>query len=420
MRAEIVSVGTELLLGTITDTNASYLAQRLAALGIDCYYISQVGDNLGRIVETLGRGVQRSDLVITTGGLGPTQDDLTREAISSLLGEEMVVSPELEAELRARFAQRGYSMPERNLKQASLTSSARALPNPVGTAPGWWVSLPGGGERAIISMPGVPYEMHRMWENEVEPRLRQGQRSTLVSRTLKVLGLGESAVEEAVADLMSGANPTLAPYAKQDGVHLRISAKGANRTEAEHLVASLESQVRERLGDAIYGIDEETPQGVVRGMLHEWGYRLAGLEIGRLAAGSFAGFARDEGSGRALHHILTVPGLQALSQAVPVQGNLSDCGDLECAAREYGAITGSDVVLAVSADDAESGGGSSRGVVVARCEIVALTPSQGSEPHLTRVRQTWRTEGGEVARMLGLAAYNLLRLRLLKVKRQGS
>src|SRR4051812_14923535 len=137
MRAEIVSIGTELLLGTITDTNASYLAQQLAALGIDCYYVSQVGDNLDRLVETLRRAWDRSDLIVTTGGVGPTQDDLTREAIAALLGETMTVDPTLESELRAFFVRRGVDMTQTNLKQASLIPSAQTLPNPIGTAPGW-------------------------------------------------------------------------------------------------------------------------------------------------------------------------------------------------------------------------------------------------------------------------------------------
>src|SRR5579863_6510713 len=139
MRAEILSCGTELLLGHITDTNATYLAQSLAALGIDLYFVSQVGDNQGRIVETLQRAWQRSDLIIMTGGLGPTEDDLVRESISTLLGETMQIDPKLEATLRGLFAHFGSEMPERNVKQATLIPSAQTLPNPVGTAPGWWV-----------------------------------------------------------------------------------------------------------------------------------------------------------------------------------------------------------------------------------------------------------------------------------------
>lgn len=143
MRGEIISVGTELLLGHITDTNASWLAQEFSKLGIDCFYISQLGDNLGRIVEHLERAWDRSEFIVMTGGVGPTEDDLTREAISGLLGETMVVQPDLEADLRKFFDRRGVVMPPRNVKQATLIPSARVLANPVGTAPGWWVERDG-------------------------------------------------------------------------------------------------------------------------------------------------------------------------------------------------------------------------------------------------------------------------------------
>ncbi len=160
MRAEILSIGTELLLGNITDTNATFLAQQLGGLGIDLYFVSTVGDNQQRIVETLRRAWERADLIITTGGLGPTEDDLTRESIAELLGETMQVVPELETELRAFFTGRGVAMPERNIKQATLIPSAKTLRNPVGTAPGWWTERDG---HIIVSMPGVPHEMMRMW-----------------------------------------------------------------------------------------------------------------------------------------------------------------------------------------------------------------------------------------------------------------
>ncbi|MBI2320884.1 MAG: CinA family nicotinamide mononucleotide deamidase-related protein, partial [Chloroflexi bacterium] len=230
MRAEIVSVGTELLLGQIVDTNAAWLAERLAPLGIDVYWISQVGDNLGRLVEVVRRAWERSDLTIATGGLGPTEDDLTREAIAALLGEDMRVVPELEAELRGFFTRRGLPMPERNVKQATLVPSARVLHNPIGTAPGWWVEREG---RVIVAMPGVPHEMRRMWQEEVMPHLRQRMGSAaIVSRTLKVLGPGESAVEEMVRHLIASANPTLATYAKPDGVYVRVTAKAASDGDA--------------------------------------------------------------------------------------------------------------------------------------------------------------------------------------------
>src|ERR671931_200175 len=144
MRAEILSIGTELLLGQIVDTNANYLAQQLPPLGLDLYYVSQIGDNLQRLADAMRRGLERSDVIICSGGVGPTEDDLTREAIAEVLGETPTVQPELEAELRAFFERRGRTMPARNVKQATTIPSATYLPNPVGTAPGWWVETAGG------------------------------------------------------------------------------------------------------------------------------------------------------------------------------------------------------------------------------------------------------------------------------------
>ena len=260
MRAEILSCGTELLLGHITDTNATYLAQSLAALGIDLYFVSQVGDNQGRIVETLQRAWERSDLVIMTGGLGPTEDDLARESISALLGETMRVDPVLEAELRGIFATRNAAMPERNIKQATLIPSARTIPNPLGTAPGWWVEKDG---HIIVAMPGVPREMYRMWEQEAIPTLSPYTGGLIFTRILRVWGLGESAVEERLDGLIHSDNPTLATYAKSDAIDVRITAKAETREIAEREVAEMENRAREVLRHHVFGIDKDTLQSVI-------------------------------------------------------------------------------------------------------------------------------------------------------------
>jgi nicotinamide-nucleotide amidase len=267
MKAEIVSVGTELLLGDIVDTNAAYLAKRLPALGIDLYWVSTVGDNLGRLVDVLKRAWQRSDLIIITGGIGPTEDDLTRDGIAVMLGEHLAIDPGLEVQVRGRFDKMGMrmSMPESNMRQAMLIPSARGLPNPNGTAPGWWVEKDG---RVIVSMPGVPFEMYRMWEQQAEPRLRQITGGGMIwSRTLKVLGLGEAAVEEKIQDLVHSTNPTAATYAKADGIHVRVTAKAATEADAQDLAAGLEAEIRGRLGNYIYGSDNQTLEGVVAGLL---------------------------------------------------------------------------------------------------------------------------------------------------------
>jgi nicotinamide-nucleotide amidase len=275
MRAEILSCGTELLLGHISDTNATYLAQSLAALGIDLYFVSQVGDNLGRIVETLERAWQRSDLIIMTGGLGPTEDDLTRESVSALVGESMQVDPALEAHLRGQFANARISMPEPNIKQATLIPSAWALPNPVGTAPGWWVEKD---KHIVVAMPGVPKEMKRMWENEVVPALSPYTGGIIFTRLLRVSGLGESSIEERIKPLLHSTNPTIATYAKSDAVDVRITAKAATREEAERRVIEMETQVRPLLGRYVFGVDRDTLQSVVGRLLKERKQTVAVME----------------------------------------------------------------------------------------------------------------------------------------------
>ncbi len=285
MKAEIIAVGTELLLGQIVDTNSAYLAGELAELGIDLYWVTHVGDNLGRLCEAISRALGRSDLVILSGGLGPTEDDLTRDAIARVLGEELYIDPELEARQRAFWAARGLEMPPRNLTQAMLIPSARPLPNPVGTAPGWWVERDG---RIIVAMPGVPRELTRMWEHEVKPRLRALTGATVIlSRTLKVIGRGESAVEEAIRPLVASTNPTVATYAKPDGIHVRITAKADDPGTARALIAPVEAQVRAILGPDIYGADDDTLEGTILGLLRRLGWRLGLLELltgGMLAA----------------------------------------------------------------------------------------------------------------------------------------
>ena len=276
MKAEIVSIGTEILLGQITDLNAPYIASLLPSLGIDLYRIHQLGDNKARLADTFRQAWSRADLILTTGGLGPTQDDVTRESIAELVGEEMKVDPELEKQLREFFKDRNYPMPLSNLKQATLIPSAQPIYNPRGTAPGWWVEKDG---RYVIAMPGPPAEMQRMWNKEVSPRLRKiGVKGVLVSRTLKTFGISEGGVDEMVASLLSSTNPTIGVYAKHDGIQLRITAKAEDETSAAGLLADMEKKVREMLGDSIWGQDEDTLEGNVARLLLLNGYSLATME----------------------------------------------------------------------------------------------------------------------------------------------
>lgn len=282
MKAEIISVGTEILLGEIVDTNASWIAARLPELGIDLYYKSVVGDNLGRIVDAIEHGLQRSDVLIMTGGLGPTDDDLTREGIAAALGEDPFIDEDMARALRAFFEGRGLTFPERNIKQASLIPSASPILNPRGTAPGWWVekTLPDSGDRYIIAMPGVPQEMYRMWEKEVAPRLLEiAGGNVLVTRVLKTVGMGESHIDEQMAPLSRGSdNPSIGIYAKQDGVYVRIAAKAENADRARELIAPVEEEARRILGEIVWGADNETLEAAILQMLRERNLTLATME----------------------------------------------------------------------------------------------------------------------------------------------
>ncbi len=276
VKAEIIAIGTEILLGEIIDTNSAHIAKHLPELGIDLFYKSVVGDNIGRITETFQRAWDRSDLIITTGGLGPTEDDMTREGIAALLAETPTVDPVLEQRLRRFFEGRGYPMPESNIKQAWLIPSARPLPNPRGTAPGWWVEREG---RVIVSMPGVPPEMERMWSNEVQPELeRRSDGQVLVTRTIKTVGIGEGTVDEMARPLYGILDVGIGTYARADGVHLRIGAKGATRDEAWRRIAPVEREMERIFGNAIWGRDDDTLEGYLAAHMHERRQTLATME----------------------------------------------------------------------------------------------------------------------------------------------
>jgi nicotinamide-nucleotide amidase len=290
MNAEIVSVGTELLLGEIVDTNAVYLAGQLPALGIDLYWVSQVGDNQSRLVEVLGRALSRSDITLISGGLGPTADDLTREAIAQLMGEVIYQDAVLATELATFFAARGITMSASNLKQATLIPSARALPNARGTAPGWWVEK---GKHIIVAMPGPPEEMKHVWQTAVLPCLRHCAQAVLCSRTIKLFGISESLAGEMMTPYFESPNPTLGIYAKPDGIQLRFAAKAADEAAAHQLLDPCESIVRALFRDKVWGIDDETLDSVLLNLLAQRQITLATMEFGTqgwlaatLAAGS--------------------------------------------------------------------------------------------------------------------------------------
>lgn len=277
MRAEIVTTGTELLLGQIDDTNATYLARQLRDLGIDIYFRSTVGDNEGRIAHVLEQALARADLVITTGGLGPTVDDVTREAVARVVGRPLILFPDLLAQIEAFFARFGARMSDNNRRQAYLPEGCIPVENPVGTAPAFIVEDPRG---TIITLPGVPREMRYLMEKTVVPYLqrRLGRQDVLVTRILRTVAVGESRVDQAIADLEASANPTVGLSAHPGQTDVRIVAKAATQAEAETLVADFEARIRERLGAAIYATGDLTLEAVLADLLRERGATLAVAE----------------------------------------------------------------------------------------------------------------------------------------------
>lgn len=278
MRAEIISVGTELLMGQITNTNSRYLARRLADLGVDLYYMVTVGDNPRRLQETLETALSRADLVLTTGGLGPTGDDLTREAIAAVLGLPLETHPEALAHVEAFFRERGVEMTPNNRRQAVLPRGARPLENGQGTAPGiLWEGEWRGAHKAVLAFPGPPRELIPMVEAHLAEFLRSQPEPPvpLVSRILRFCGIGESAVDDRLEDLFAGEDPTVAPYAKLGEVHLRLTTRADDPAAAARRLDRVEDEIRRRLGRFIYGRDEETLSEVVGRHLKERGWRLA-------------------------------------------------------------------------------------------------------------------------------------------------
>lgn len=275
LRAEIISVGTELLFGEITDTNAVFLAQELVARGVTLQRKTVIGDDLPRLTEALQAALSRADLVILGGGLGPTDDDLTREAIAATLGETPQESHELLAWLEGLYTARGREMPQSNRKQTWLIPSAQALPNPVGTAPGWFVQ---NGGKIIVALPGPPREMRRMWTGEVVPRLPLSSR-VILHTTIHTQGIGESNLAEVLGNLTKGENPYVGTYARKTGVDVRVSASAESEVQARELLDPVLGQVRERLSRWTWGEDRDTLAGALQKHLH-------GRTLGVIEAGS--------------------------------------------------------------------------------------------------------------------------------------
>ena len=282
MYAEIVAVGSELTSGAKLDTNSQWLSVALGELGIPVRFHVTVADDLDAMVDVLRTAVARSDLVLITGGLGPTQDDLTRDALAALAGRKLVLhQPSLE-HIRRLFARRGRPMPERNRVQALFPEGAEPLPNPIGTAPGIWLELPRDGAVPcrVAALPGVPSEMRRMFREQVQPRLSQGDQVLRTAR-LNCFGAGESAIEQRLGDLTArGREPEVGITAHEATIVLRITARAATAEQCQRQIDATKELIRQRLGDLIFGEEDQTLQDVVVSLLNARGKKLATLETG--------------------------------------------------------------------------------------------------------------------------------------------
>ena len=271
-----MGIGTELLMGELTDINSSWIASRLPSLGIELQWVSIIGDDLLRLTEAFKRGMERSDIIFTTGGLGPTQDDLTREAIAAAFGETPTIQQEVVDDLERYFAARGGPMPQHNIKQANLIPSARFVPNRNGTAPGWWAERDG---KIVICMPGPPAENHSMWEEQVEPQLAELiEDEVTITRNIKTFGMSEGAVDEIVSEFFGVENPYLGIYSKADGIHLRVIARAKTIQAAQQMIVPVEQAIHERLGEYVWGYDDDTPAEAAGRSLLENGLSLAVIE----------------------------------------------------------------------------------------------------------------------------------------------
>jgi nicotinamide-nucleotide amidase len=277
--AEIITIGTEILLGEIVDTNARYIARVLRDIGVDLFRKTTVGDNSARIALAVQQALERSDIIITTGGLGPTVDDPTREALSSSVGLNLEYHPELWDQITERFRRFGRVPTENNRRQAYIPAGAIVIDNPVGTAPAFIIEKD---QHAIIALPGVPREMEYLLIEKILPYLRKRYdlHGTIKARIIHTVGAGESQIDDLIADLEALSNPTVGLAAHSGQVDVRITAKAESEQDAENLIQPIESIIRERLGRWVYGIDGVTLESVALSNLAEKGWNLVVVEAG--------------------------------------------------------------------------------------------------------------------------------------------
>lgn len=334
MKAESISIGTELLLGQITDTNAVWIAEKLSEVGVDLYFRTTVGDNVGRIVDAIQHALTRADVIITTGGLGPTVDDMTREAVAKATERDLVLDENLLAQIRRLFEKWGRPMSDNNVRQAYIPRGATPIENPVGTAPVFIVEHAG---KYVISLPGVPREMKHLMETRILPWLRDktGGEWIILSKTLRTCAIGESQVDALIADLEESRNPTVGLLAHPGQTDVRVTAKAQVRAEAEALIKEMETKVRERLGDWIYGEGSETIEEVVARLLAARNWRIAIAETN--TAGKIAERLRSRPEGtRIIKSAMLLDSVTEISEQ-----------NATTIAEQFRNVTGADISLAV-------------------------------------------------------------------------
>jgi nicotinamide-nucleotide amidase len=402
MNAEILSVGTELLMGQIANTNAQYISRRLSEIGINVYYHSVVGDNRVRLRESLAVSLDRSDAVILTGGLGPTQDDLTKETVAEAMGRKLVLNKEVLQTMKKVFSRSNRIMAKNNIKQAYLPENSIIIKNRNGTAPGCIIEE---GGKAVIMLPGPPAEMQPMFEDYVVPFFNSKTDYRLVSKYLRIFGIGESVVEETIIDIINTqSNPTIAPYAKEGEVTLRITAKyrkgEVNETD---LITPLIEKIKLKLGDAVYSTENEELKEVAARLLMKNNITVA---------------LAESCTGGLLTNMLTeIPGIsKVLNRAVVSYSNKSKVEDLrvkQSTLESYGAvsketaiemaegvrkISGTDIGVAVTGIAGPDGGTEEKPVGLV---YVALSSDRGVS---FRELKLW----GERRRIMNLSALNAL------------
>jgi nicotinamide-nucleotide amidase len=408
--AEIITIGTEMLLGDLVDTNTAWLSARLAALGVGVYRHTTVGDNKERITGALREAASRADLVVTTGGLGPTSDDLTNECLAVVTGRGMVEYPEARAHVDEMFRKFGRKPTPNNYKQALFPEGTELIPNPLGTAMGALLEADG---TLFATLPGVPSEMKRMFEETLESLIQDRSDSSIISKTLWFAGIGESALAEQVQDFLDATDPTVAPLAGQGKVRLRITTRAATQEEAEEKIAPVEKEILSRLGDYYFGEDDETLEGAVGRRLKERGETLAlaesctgGLLAKRLTdiAGSSAYF--KEGlvtySNESKERLLGVPHellLEYGAVSEPVARKMAE------GARK---ITGAEYGLSVTGIAGPDGGTEEKPVGLV---FVGLSDAEGTFAERVDL-SAWAKSRGAIRERSANRAFDLLRLRL--------